>query len=477
MKNFKKVLSLVLAVVMVMGALVVAPIGAQAETTYKKVESASDIKSGKNYVILAYCADNSKYYAMGTNVPSGKTFLEAKEVTVTDGVLSGESIPSWTVKATTGGFTLENSNGFLSSKGEKDLAYVAEAGTENKEVWTFVDTEDGIRLQCVAYDAATKGGTMAFNYNNGSTPRFKTYKNYGVMDFVIYEGGEIKQNIELGDNATPEEIVNAAYEAMEKEVKLIGTFELTGVITGIDAEFNSQYNNITVTIQIGDMADKKIQCYRLTVADVNDAEALAELEGLGKDDTITVSGQFTYNNGKVQMDKGCVLKDVKKAAVQKENIELDPTTATEEDIVNAAYQAMEDGVKFNGTWSLTGVITKIDTAYNGSYKNITVTIQVGDMADKTIQCYRLTVPNKGCEAALDVMKALKVEDEITVEGTFTYYEGVVEFAAGCVLLEVNGEEVPTTSAPDTIDVISTGAGVVLVAGIAALAIVEMKKRR
>ena len=77
------------------------------------------------------------------------------------------------------------------------------------------------------------------------------------------------------------------------------------------------------------------------------------------------------------------------------------------DIVNAAY-TLEDGAAMSKTQRLFGTVTAINTAWSDEYKNITVTIQVGDLADKTIQCYRLS--GEGADK-------LAVGDAITVEGT------------------------------------------------------------
>ncbi len=600
MKNFKKVLSLVLAVVMVMGSLAIAPMATQAEGTYTRVESVSEITEEGNYVILGSntVGDVTSYYAMATSFGSG--FANTVAVTVgTDGLSSSATIPVWKIAPVDGGFTISTDDGYLSAYESKKIKTVE--ATDSTTTWTITDGTNGLVIQSTAYEA-TAGGLMAFNYNNGS-PRFKTYANNTSCqtELVLYKYSgtvEVPQDIELEANATPEEIVNAAYEAMERGVDLLGTWsltgvitaisdpyeggsdyknvaltiqvgdmtekliggyrvtvadttdeealammqgltvgdtvkltgtigyygttvqfvagslielvekaadapqditlesdatpeeivnaayqamadgvhllgdwELTGVITGIDTAFSSQYNNITVTMQIGEMADKRIQCFRLSIEDVTNAEALAELEGLGVGDTITVVGSFGYYDGRVQYNQGCLLTDVVKAAVPKEDIELDPETATEEDIVDAAYQAMADGVDFLGTWELTGVITSIDNVYSGQYKNITVTMQIPGMEDKPIQCFRLTVADKDDEAELAKLEALAVGDTITVSGTFGYYNGRVQYNAGSVLTAVNA------GAPDTIDVISTGAGIVLVAGIATLAIIEMKKRR
>ena len=94
-----------------------------------------------------------------------------------------------------------------------------------------------------------------------------------------------------------------------------------------------------------------------------------------------------------------------------------------EEIVAAAY-SLEAGLALEDTQRLYGTVTKIDTPWSDEYKNITVTIQVGELADQPIQCYRLT--GEGAEK-------LQVGDAITVEGILKNYKGTIEFDKGCTL--------------------------------------------
>lgn len=127
-------------------------------------------------------------------------------------------------------------------------------------------------------------------------------------------------------------------------------------------------------------------------------------------------------------------------------VETEPFVAptTPEEILNAAY-ALEAGATLQGgSYTLTGVITSVDTPYSEQYKNVTVTIQVGDMADKLIQCFRL----KGDGAA-----DLKAGDTITVTGTICNYNGTVEFNSGCTFVPVvdvtTDAPAPDTTAPES----------------------------
>ncbi len=104
----------------------------------------------------------------------------------------------------------------------------------------------------------------------------------------------------------------------------------------------------------------------------------------------------------------------------------------DEDIVRGAYN-LPDGFAAQTESTLSGVITRIDTPWSDDYQNITVTIQIGDLQDMPIMCYRL----RG-----SVASELQVGDQIKVCGYLKNYRGTIEFDAGCQLLSLNGEEVP-----------------------------------
>ena len=94
-----------------------------------------------------------------------------------------------------------------------------------------------------------------------------------------------------------------------------------------------------------------------------------------------------------------------------------------EEIVDIAYQ-LEEGLSLEETFRLYGTVVSIDTPWSDEYENITVTIQVGDLADKPIMCYRL---------AGEGAKDLAVGDTITVSGILKNYKGTIEFDQGCTL--------------------------------------------
>ena len=203
------------------------------------------------------------------------------------------------------------------------------------------------------------------------------------------------------DGLSYEEIVAAAYTledglAMEEPQRLYGT------IVKIPTPYSEQYGNITVDIQIGDLADQPIQCYRLT------GEGVATLQ-VG--DKITVEGILKNYKGTIEFDKGCVLVGMGEIISQK-------------GYLDAAY-ALEDGAAMTSPTALEGEIVKIDTPWSPDYKNITVTIVCDGKTEQPIMCYRLS--GEGAET-------LAIGDKIAVMGTIKNYKGTIEFDKGCVLL-------------------------------------------
>ena len=203
------------------------------------------------------------------------------------------------------------------------------------------------------------------------------------------------------DGLSYEEIVAAAYTledglAMDKPQRLYGT------IVKIPTPYSPDYKNITVDIQIGDLADQPIQCYRLS------GEGADQLQ-VG--DKITVEGIIKNYKGTIEFDKGCVLVGFGEIISQQAYLD-------------AAY-ALGEGAAMPAATALEGEIIKIDTPYSEDYKNITVTIVCDGKTEQPIMCYRL----KGEGAA-----TLAVGDKIAVWGTIKNYKGTIEFDSGCQLV-------------------------------------------
>ncbi|MBO4871818.1 MAG: hypothetical protein J5496_00175, partial [Lachnospiraceae bacterium] len=136
-----------------------------------------------------------------------------------------------------------------------------------------------------------------------------------------------------------------------------------------------------------------------------------------KPETVTLTAVFTAGEA---------------SYTQEYQIMLLPADMTEADIIEVAYALGKDE-SLGGPFTLTGVITKINTPYSDQFKNITVTIKVNG-TERTIQCYRMKDDNSN---------PLTKGDEIQVTGNIKNYNGTVEFDAGCtyVLIKKGDGEV------------------------------------
>lgn len=200
-----------------------------------------------------------------------------------------------------------------------------------------------------------------------------------------------------GEHIDQSKTVGAAYSLAEGE-SMSSPVILKGVISKIDTAWSDQFKNITVTIIVDGITDKPIMCFRLKG---EGADKLAEGQ------TINVYGTIKNYQGTVEFDAGCLLiADDDVAAVK---------------TVISAYKLAQD-TALDGEKTLTGVITKIDTPYSEQYKNITVTITVAGISDKTIQCFRMVG-----EGAANLAEG----QVITVTGTLKNFKGTVEFDAKC----------------------------------------------
>ena len=196
------------------------------------------------------------------------------------------------------------------------------------------------------------------------------------------------------------DILDALY-ALDKSA-LPGTYTLSGKITEINTPYDSGYDNITVTIVIEGFEDKPVQCFRMK------GEGAADLE-VGN--VITVTGVLKDYKGTKEFDAGCTF------------VPYNESGSDAGKILDALY-ALGSNEKLEGTYTLSGTITKVNTPYDPGYDNVTVTIVVDGFDDKPVQCFRM----KGTGA-----DTIKVGDKITVSGVLKDFNGTKEFDAGCTL--------------------------------------------
>ena len=226
--------------------------------------------------------------------------------------------------------------------------------------------------------------------------------------------------------ADPMQIVQDAY-ALEAGTSLPYSATLTGTIISVDTPYDAGYQNVTVTITVTGAEDKPIKCYRLKGEGA---------DRIGVDDVITVTGTLMNYNGTVEFAQGCSLD----AIVTGGDV---VAPADQLAIVDEAYAlAVEAVLPYTAT--LTGKIISIDTAYDTTYQNITVTIAVPSREQKPIQCYRL----KGTGA-----DTLMVGDTITVTGSIKNYGGKIQFDTGSTLVSVTKGDVAVTKPATEVEIV------------------------
>ena len=234
-------------------------------------------------------------------------------------------------------------------------------------------------------------------------------KNYkGTIEF---DAGCTLVNVVKGENtfelpSEPSEIVKMAYELKPGE-SIPVKVTLTGMIGYIKTPYSAAYNNITPIIIVdGDWAHP-ITCFRMKGAGVDQ---------IWKFDTITVTGTIKNYNGTIEFDAGCTMDSW-------ENTGADvPLLLTPDEILDYANKNLKDGETMQGTYSLSGRVQKVDSAYDPMYGNETLTLRVPLEGGKyqDVLCYRIFTGAKNIEAG----------DYVTIRGSLMKYKGAVQFGSG-----------------------------------------------
>ena len=232
-------------------------------------------------------------------------------------------------------------------------------------------------------------------------------------------------------------------------------FGWIGDATGVICIFNGAFYlspvspDAFVYTSLPEKSDEEMAAFEIqSISLVNEYFEAAEIDVPVKGQTYEqVSIEWSSDNDAVKFENGKMIvtipdadATVKVTAVAKcggaeksaeFSLNLSAHELTEAEILERAF-ALGVGDSLNGTFTLTGEITAIPTAYSEQYGNITVNIQVGD---KEIQCFRLK--GEGAET-------LAVGNVITVTGVLKNYNGTIEFDKDCTFVFAGG----APSAPD-----------------------------
>ena len=125
---------------------------------YEKVTSASQIAVGNEYVLF-----NEEYSC--ANGAFDFKYLTAVEVVADGNTISGDGVAPMKLGGSATGYSLLMGEQYLTTEAAKTMKMQnAEA-----KIWTINQTDDGYVLKTGSY------GTVQFNYNGGSNPRFLNY--------------------------------------------------------------------------------------------------------------------------------------------------------------------------------------------------------------------------------------------------------------------------------------------------------------
>ena len=267
--NTGRLLSFVLALVMVFSMLPVSAFAADS-ATYTRVTSADDLKVGGEAVLVAAYTNEevTSYYALDTSIANKITAVPVtSETDVT-------SLPVWTVAASGDGVSLYNGSAYLGYKSSTNFGTSDTAAT-----WLI---ESGSAENTFKLYAADTTRYIAFQWNSGNY-RFGAYAgsnagtdgyNFDLMIFVASEGSGTP-----GETPTPDVTITPIADAVAASE---GEFTVKGVVTLVDG------SNIYVQDATGGI------CVRMssTPSDI----------ALG--DTIIGTGSKTTYNGLPQLGSG-----------------------------------------------------------------------------------------------------------------------------------------------------------------------------
>ena len=272
---------------------------------------------------------------------------------------------------------------------------------------------DAVGNGCIKLGASSKAGGFSFTVPADVTS-------------VIIAVGKYKANTtKLTVNGTAYTLTKNSNDGAYDEIVIDTTTEKTISLTTVSGGYRAMVNSITYVIPAGNAdcdhsqytcGDTCEVCGEVFVHEYSKPCTEVCDNGCGTANPDAVAHTYTHS-----LATFCSVCGNERTVVM-------PTDPAE--LVDAAY-ALPANEAFPEAVTLTGIISSVDTAFDSSYNNVTVTIDVLDsegnvIADKPIQCFRL----KGTGADL-----IGEGDTITVSGIILNYNGSkIEFDSGCTLV-------------------------------------------
>ena len=347
-----------------------------ASVTYEKVTNVSQLVAGNEYILVAP-GYNKAMGAQGNNIRS------CVDVTIADNKVSitDEAVAVMTLGGSTGAWTFNTTDGYLSYSGSSNQVYVA---SETSEATNWVVTDDFM------LESANVSGRV-LKYNSGS-PRFACYSS-GQQAAVLFvkEGSAVgKTPVASSCTITPTELA-------------------VGATGSFNADVAANFNGLDMTDWTSDNEE---------VLSVNGSYYVAHKVG-----TATV----TFNCKPLENVEGW--EQYEAVAFTQTITVYDPngpgTSAENPYTVEQARAAIDAGTGVTGVYAK-GIVSEIVTAYNSQYGNITYNISAdGTTSAVQLQAYRGKSYNGDNFTSED---DIQVGDEVVIFGNLTKYNQIYEFA-------------------------------------------------
>ncbi len=313
--------------------------------------------------------------------------------------------------------------------------FVEKVGDTNTFYYTFTNSEGQKQYLGVYESWNSKNNYWTFNpkISNEPVSAFEYSEEYGIMVSKVLARSEANHTNQDAVADTETLVYLGNYSTYT-------TFSATAV-----SEMNEDGNNVGTLVGLVDRSSvsaetKVIETMKeLSVAPVYVGNYEVELAKQGTtypDVTITWTAEgATVSGNKLTLAPTAATTVTLKATLKAGDVSEEVTLTTksipnETAAIIAAAKTLKDGESFANAVELEGVVSKIKTAYDSEYKNVTISMTVGT---DTIDAYRLA--GNGADVLAEGYT-------VKVKGILTVYKTTVQFGQGCEIVSYKEGEAP-----------------------------------
>ena len=385
---------------------------ALAETTYK-LQQVTSVEEGGLYV-----------FEQGGYVMSNECSSSALQTTNSYNTtgLSGTETYVWTLESATGGFYMKNVSltnyPYLYNTTKTNVSF----GNSGSSVWAFNFQDDNtVLIQNKSNSDRFLGYTSStsYAYKAYATSNLSSYPHAIVVYQLVEEGGS-------GDTSVSTSV----------------TIDASG-ITNTDVYAGTAAGSLAATVSTSEGA---IDGATVTWSGNNDA--VATIDASTGVVTLVAAGTVTFTAEYAGVD-GTYKPSSKTYEMTVTNSDPNvPGTETNPYTVAQARAAIDAGTGITGVYA-TGIVSKIVTAYNSTYGNISYNISAdGTETADQLQAYRGFSYNGDWFTSAD---DIQVGDVVVVYGNLKKYNSTYEFDSGNQLVSLDRPVVttPTITATPT----------------------------